>query len=485
MNPLHIGLIIIGYFLVLIYISLKTGKNHDNDTFFLGNRKSPWYIVAIGMIGASLSGVTFISVPGWVSATGFTYMQMVLGYFIGYLLIANILLPLYYRLNLTSIYTYLDTRFGVRAYKSGAILFMVSKIIGAAARLYLMASVLQLTLFDALGIPFFITATITVVLIWLYTYRGGMKTIIWTDTLQAILMITSAIITLVIIISKMDLNYTETMDMLASSPYSKLFEFNDWSSKQNFWKQIISGAFITLGMTGLDQDMMQKNLTCKNLKEAKKNMYWYGFAFIPVNFIFLALGAFIYLFAIQQNITLPERADDIFPFIATSGVLPPVVGVLFILGLVAAAYSSADSALASLTTSFSIDILNINKMSESKAIHTRTITHIGFSILFIVIILLFRFFNLDTIISAIFTIAGYTYGPLLGLYFIGLFTKAKPRDGWIPYICVFSPIIIGLLDFNSEQWLGFKLGFEKLVINAIIVTLTLLLASIKKQRVAN
>ncbi|MBN2167093.1 MAG: sodium:solute symporter [Marinilabiliaceae bacterium] len=486
MNPSLIAFILLVYFLILIIISRLTGKKNDNQTFFLGNRKSPWYIVAIGMIGASLSGVTFISVPGWVESTGFTYMQMVFGYFIGYVLIANILLPLFYRLNLTSIYSYLENRFGIYGYKTGSILFMVSKIIGAAARLYLMASALQLTLFDSIGIPFGITATATVILIWLYTYRGGMKTIIWTDTIQAVLMIVSVCATLIIIIHQMDYSLNDAFSVLSSGRYSKLFEFNDWHSKQHFIKQVISGVFITLGMTGLDQDMMQKNLTCKNLKESQKNMYWYGFAFIPVNLLFLVLGAFLYIFAASKNLAIPSRADDLFPFIATtSGILPPFVGVMFILGLIAAAYSSADSALASLTTSFSIDILRIEKKEAKTAVKLRTITHLSFSVLFIVIIILFRELKLDTIISTIFVLAGYTYGPLLGLYIIGLFTRLTPRDKWIPFISIISPVLIGILDFNSNEWFGFSIGYEKLIYNATFVSIGLFFASVNTNKVTS
>jgi len=477
MNPILTGIVIAGYFTILIIISLITGKKADNETFLKKKKKSPWYIVSIGMIGASLSGVTFISVPGWVGNTGFTYMQMVFGYFLGYLTIAHILLPLYYKLNLTSIYTYLNTRFGFRSYKSGALLFILSRTIGAAARLFLMANVLQITLFDALGISFEYTVIITITLIWLYTFRGGIKTIIWTDTLQTVFMLTSVILTIVFISSSMHLSVSGIIETIKESNYSEMFVFDDFHSKQNFFKQFISGAFITIVMTGLDQDMMQKNLTCRNLKEAKKNMYWYGAAFVPVNMLFLGLGALLFIFAAQNGIPIPERADNLFPMIAAGGYLPEIVGIIFILGLVAAAYSSADSALTSLTTSFSVDIINISRFKEDKAKRIRLGVHIGFSIILVFVILLFKALSNESIISTLFTLAGYTYGPLLGMYAFGLFSKKTVPDKWMPVIAVASPVLTGILDFNSPEWFGFQLGFEKLIINGGITIIALFILS--------
>ncbi|MBR8535101.1 sodium:solute symporter [Carboxylicivirga sediminis] len=469
MNPALTATIIASYFGLLILISFLTSKKADNDTFFRGNKQSPWYIVSIGMIGASLSGVTFISVPGWVGSTGLTYMQMVFGYFLGYLVIAHILLPLYYRLNLTSIYTYLDKRFGFWSYKSGAALFLLSRTIGASARLYLMANVLQIAVFDAFNISFEITVLVTILLIWLYTFRGGIKTIIWTDTLQTLFMLLSVGITVVVIAKTMNLSFSGMISAIANSEYSQLFEFSDLSSKQHFIKQFFSGAFITIVMTGLDQDMMQKNLTCRNLKDAQKNMHWYGFSFVPVNLLFLSLGVLLFMFAANQGIAIPERSDDLFPIIATGGYLPKIVGVFFMLGLVAAAYSSADSALTSLTTSFSVDILNIEKKDEAQAKRTRFKVHIGFSLLLAFVILLFRAFNNDSVISTVFNLAGYTYGPLLGLYAFGLFTKFKVHDSLVPIIAILSPVIIGILDYN------YTIGFEKLIYNGAIAFIGLLL----------
>ncbi len=475
MNPILIASIIAAYFLILIIISLITGRKADNETFFRGNRQSPWYIVSIGMIGASLSGVTFISVPGWVGSTGLSYMQMVMGYFLGYLVIAHILLPLYYRLNLTSIYTYLDERFGFWSYKSGATLFLLSRTIGASARLYLMANVLQITICDAYNIPFEATVLVTILLIWLYTFRGGIKTIIWTDTLQTLFMLFSVGITVVVITKSMNLSFSSMISTIAQSDYSTLFVFDDWASKQHFVKQFFSGAFITIVMTGLDQDMMQKNLTCRNLKDAQKNMHWYGFSFVPVNLLFLGLGVLLFHFAANQGIPIPENSDDLFPVIATSGHLPQIVGIFFILGLVAAAYSSADSALASLTTSFSIDILGINSKNQAKAKHTRFIVHIGFSLLLAVVIILFKHYNDDSIISTIFNLAGYTYGPLLGLYAFGLFTKLKVKDQWVPLIAILAPVVTGIIDYHSAEWFGAAMGFEKLILNGFFAYIGLLI----------
>ncbi len=474
MKPLHTGLLVALYFILLMVVSYITGKKSDNKSFFLGNRQSPWFIVSIGMIGASLSGVTFISVPGWVKSTQFTYLQMVAGYFVGYLVIAHVLLPVYYKLNLTSIYTYLEDRFGKFGYKTGAWLFLISRTIGASARLYLMANVLQLSLFNALGIPFVVTVIITIALIWLYTFRGGIKTIIWTDTLQTLFLLSSVIITIVYIAKSMHLDAGGVIDMISQSELSKIFVFDDWHSKQNFFKQFISGAFITIVMTGLDQDMMQKNLSCKNLKDAQKNMKWYGLAFIPTNILFLSLGVLLYIFANQQGLALPERSDDLFPMIVNSGKLPAIVGVFFIIGLVAAAYSSADSALTSLTTSFSVDILG-TQHGEVLAKKTRIMVHLSFSIILMLVIILFRVLKADSIISTIFTIAGYTYGPLLGMYAFGLFSKIRVKDKWIPLLAIVTPMITGVLGYNSLQWFGFSLGFEKLIINGALMFLGLIL----------
>jgi len=465
MDPLLILSLLGIYFVILIAISVVTGRKADNESFFLGNRRSPWVVVAIGMVGASLSGVTFVSVPGYVTSVGFTYMQMVAGFFAGYIVISYVLLPLYYRLQLTSIYTYLGDRFGGNSYRSGAILFMTSKIAGASARLYLMAVVLQIALFDEMGVSFALTVAVMILLIWFYTFRGGIKTIIWTDALQTILFVVAVIVTIYHIGNEMGAGPSTLFRYIRESEFFDVFEFDDWRSPQHFTRQFLSGVFITIVMTGLDQDMMQKNLSCRTLKEARKNMLSYGFAFIPVNFLFLSLGVLLVVFMRFRGIEMPDRADDIFPLVATGGYLPVTVGVFFFLGLMGAAMSSADSALTSLTTSFTVDILDINNFSPSAAKNTRILVHLAFAVIVGVVILVFRAIGQDSIIDVIYTLAGYTYGPLLGLYAFGLFTRRTVRDGLVPWIAVLAPVCTGILDFNSFEWFGFHLGYEKLMLN--------------------
>ncbi len=477
MSPSGILLIVLAYFGLLIFISYLTSGKADNSTFFLGNRQSPWYVVAFGMIGASLSGVTFISVPGWVESSQFFYLQMVFGYLFGYLVIANVLLPLYYKLNLTSIYSYLEQRFGAVSYKVGAFYFILSRTIGASFRLYLVAMVLQFAVFDPMDIdiPFWLTVVITIALIWLYTFRGGIKTIIWTDTLQTAFMLISAGMTVYFIASEMDFNFVEALVSIDASEYSKVFFFEDWKSGSYFWKQFISGAFITIAMTGLDQDMMQKNLTCRSLGEAKRNMYWFSGILIFVNMLFLGMGALLYLYANQQGLEIPAKADQLFPMIALQSGLPAVVGVFFILGLIAAAYSSADSALTALTTSFSVDILG---SSEEKPIskRSRMMVHLGFSALLVLTILVFKSLNNESVISELFVAAGYTYGPLLGLYAFGLFTKNQVQDKLVPLVCLLSPLLCYIVKLNSDVWFsGYQMKFELLILNGLLTFLGLFL----------
>jgi len=478
LKPEYILSIVLAYFVLLLIISYLTGRRADSKTFFLGNRRSPWYIVAFGMIGASLSGVTFISVPGWVIDSQFSYMQMILGYLAGYAVIANVLMPVYYRLQLTSIYTYLEGRFGRSAYKTGASFFLLSRVIGSSFRLYLVASVLQLTVFDAWGIPFWLTVVVTIALIWLYTNKGGIRTIIWTDTLQTIAMLSAVILSVVLISREMGLNGKELYTMVKDSELSRIFIFDDVKKANHFVKYFLSGAFITIVMTGLDQDMMQKNLSCRSLKDAKKNMFWMSVSLVPVNLLFLSLGAILVIFANRNGIVLPGKTDDLFPMIATGAYLKPAVGILFIIGLVAAAYSSADSALTALTTSFTVDILEADKLEEKKLARTRRLVHIAISLTLMLVILLFRLINNESVISAIFKIAGYTYGPLLGLYAFGLFTARKAKDRMIPVIAVLSPVLTYL--FNRLVvwiWTDYNFGFELLMINGLITFLGLLLIS--------
>ena len=460
--------ILIAYFLVLLLISFIVGrKSTDNDAFFLGNRKSPWWIVSIGMIGASLSGISFVSVPGMVRGIDFTYMQTVFGFFFGYLVVAKVLLPLYYKLNLTTIYTYLNERFGKYSYKTGASFFLLSKIIGAAARLYIVALILQTFVFDSLGVPFWINVCFTVLLIWLYTFRSGIKTIVWTDTLQTVVLLGALVLIIIETVRLIDMDFGEMLSTLVQSEQTRIFVFDDWHSKQNFFKQFFSGIFIVIVMTGLDQDMMQKNLTCKNLREAKKNMYWCGISFVPINFLFLGLGAMLLLLASQNNIQLPNASDEILPMFAAN-YLGKTSLILFVIGIVAATFSSADSALTSLTTSFSVDILGIQQQDAQKAKCTRMKIHICISLIFILIILLFKAVNNKSIIDAIFTIVAYTYGPLLGMYAFGLFTKRQTTDKFVPYIAVASPIICGLLNWISSNFWNYSFGYELLMLNGLL-----------------
>ncbi len=502
-NPTLIITIIAGYFMLLILVSFFTGKNSDNENFFLAGRKSPWYLVAFGMIGASLSGVTFISVPGWVggeNGSQFAYMQMVFGYLVGYAFIAFVLMPMYYRLNLTSIYTYLEKRFGVVSYRTGASFFLLSRTIGAAFRLYLVAIVLQEFVMIQFGIPFPVTVIGTIALIWVYTFRGGIKTIVWTDTLQTLCMLIAVIATIYFLGQRMNLGMADIFQTVNVSNYSQIFHFDNFISDGNhFIKKFLAGVFIAIVMTGLDQDMMQKNLSCKTLGDAQKNMISFSVVLVFVNLLFLGMGALLYIYANNVGIDIPAKSDLLYPTIALEH-LPPVVGILFILGLVAAAYSSADSALTSLTTSFCVDILGFEKnknqtenqlsysnstiLDEAEKVkqnsgqkRTRFLVHVGFSVLLFFVILLFWSINDEAVIKQIFTVAGYTYGPLLGMYFFGFFTRLQVQDNFVWAICLASPILTWLLLFLSENYLGYKFGFELLLINGLITFLGLFMIS--------
>lgn len=476
MSPIFIAAIIVVYFAGLIFISYLTTRKLDSQSFYNGNKKSPWYIIAIGMIGTSISGVTFISVPGWVMTSQFSYLQMVLGYLLGYFVIANVLMPLYYRMNLTSIYTYLEERFGFWSYKTGASFFLISRIIGASFRLFLVSIVLQKLVFEPLGVPFWVTVTATIMLIWLYTFKGGIKTIIWTDLIQTIAMLSAVVLSLVLIKNALDLSFLDMISKVYHSEYSRMWFFDDPNSKNYFWKQFLGGAFTTIVMTGLDQDLMQKNLACKNVKDAKKNMYSYGFMFLPINLMFLSLGALLGMYAHAQGIQIPTNTDQLFPMLATGGYFNVSLGIIFIIGIIAAAYASADSALAALTTSFMIDILNGNKLEGERLKRTRTRVHLLMSLALVLVIIIFDAVNNDAVISAVFTVAGYTYGPLLGLYAFGLFTPFAVKDKVVPYLAVLSPVICYILSTNSVEWFnGYKFGFELLILNGLIMFLGMLL----------
>ncbi|MFC5192426.1 sodium:solute symporter [Algoriphagus aquatilis] len=476
MNPQIVLLVISAYFLLLFLISWFTSRKVTADTFFTGDRQSPWFLVAFGMIGASLSGVTFISVPGEVGNSNFFYFQVVLGYTLGYFTIAKVLLPLYYRLNLVSIYSYLEDRFGFWSYKTGSFFFILSRALGSSLRMYLVASVLQLILFDSLGIPFWVSVLITVGLIWLYTHRGGIKTVVWTDTLQTAFMLASVVITIILIGKDLEIkSLGDYISAVAQDDRSRIFNW-DWKAGTNFFKQFISGAFITIVMTGLDQDMMQKNLTCRTLGDAQKNMFWFTIILVVVNILFLSLGVMLYLYAETKGIAMPAKSDQLFPLLATQH-FSSFTGIVFVLGIIAAAYSSADSTLTALTTSFCYDFLQIERnYAPEKRVSIRKKVHIAFTGLMFFLILAFYWLNDQSVINSVFIIAGYTYGPLLGLYSFGLFTKFQVKDNWVPYLAVAAPLLTFMVSSNSEKWLwGYKFGFEALILNGALMFLGLYL----------
>ncbi len=508
LSPSLILMIVGGYFLLLLLIAFWTGRNAKNSDFFVANRESPWYLVAFGMIGASLSGVTFISVPGMVGAAylnpdvtnianmQFSYMQMVFGYLVGYSVIALVLLPLYYKLNLTSIYTYLEQRFGTASYKTGAGFFLISRIIGAAFRLYLVAMVLYLFVFEPWGLPFWLVSLLTILLIWIYTFKGGIKTIVWTDTLQTTFMLIAVVMTIFELTTAMDISLGATWEQISSENLGQIFFFEGgWTDPNNFFKQFFAGMFISIVMTGLDQDMMQKNLTCRNIGEAQKNMFSFSIVLVFVNFVFLIMGALLAIYALRNGVAF-DRSDSLYPTIALKH-LSWEIGVVFIIGLVAAAYSSADSALTALTTSFCVDFLGFKTDTTAKPVvkalantenildapdnnipeeneqegneRTRYFVHIGFSFILFLVIVAFWLINDQSVIVALFKFAGYTYGPLLGLYAFGLFTNRKVNDRGVPFICLAAPVLTYIINSNSEMLLfGYKFGFELLLVNGLL-----------------
>ena len=470
MNEIITIVTILGYFLLLLLVSHLTARDSSNDSFFRAGRRSPWFLVAFGMIGTSVSGVSFVSVPGYVGVTQMTYLQMCIGFFFGYLVIAFLLLPMYYRRGLTSIYSYLEQRFGLASQKSGSVLFLLSKMTGACARFYLVCLILQQFVFERFGVPFIVTVLIILVLVWLYTRRAGIRTLVYTDSLQTLCMLTALVVVIVLVMGKMNLDWGALCQTVSESEYSRIFVWDDWMSKQSFWKQFLSGVFVAIVMTGLDQDMMQKNLTCKNLREAQKDMCTYGVCFIPVNFLFLVLGVLLYTFAAGQGIDVPAKTDQLFPMLVQEGWFGYGVTVLFVLGIAAAAFSSVDSALTALTTSFCIDILDIEKkqLDEGRATRIRRRVHIAVVFVFVIFTLIFKALNSTSVIDAIYIMASYTYGPLLGLFAFGLFTHKMPRDRFIPVVCVLSPVICYALSVIVPQYTGYRFGYELLMLNGLL-----------------
>jgi SSS family transporter len=474
-------LVIILYFFGLFVISSLTTGNNDNTTFFSANKESPWYLVAFGMVGASLSGITFISVPGDVGSTEFTYFQVVLGYLFGYFVVALLLLPIYYKLNLTSIYEYLKVRFGTISHKTGAFFFFVSRITGASFRLYLVAIVLQQFVFNELNIPFEITVVISVSLIWIYTFRGGIKTIVWTDTLQTTFMLISVLLSIYLISKSLDWSFTDFINSDELKSYSKVFVTESLLEKNHFYKSFIGGMFITICMTGLDQDMMQKNLTCKSLKDAQKNMIIFSIVLVIVTFLFLLLGALLFIYSSRFNIIIPElngsvNTDLLFPEIALNSGLGSLIGITFLLGLIAAAYSSADSALTSLTTSYCVDFIDLKNKSIEYQIKVRKRTHIVMSFVLIIVIIIFKNYLTTSVLDGLLILAGYTYGPLLGLFAFGIFTNYKIHDKYVWIVTSLSVLIMIFIGNLDPSYLGgYKIGYELLPLNGLLTFIGLIL----------
>lgn len=482
MSPISVIITIAAYFLILFTISYIAGRKADNEGFFVGNRKSAWYVVAFAMIGSSISGVTFVSVPGMVAASNFSYLQMVLGFVAGQFIIAFVLIPLFYRMNLVSIYEYLENRFGASSYKTGAWFFFISKMLGAAVRLFLVCLTLQLLVFEPFHLPFILNVAVTVALVWLYTFRGGVKSLIWTDTLKTFCLVVSVVLCIYYIASDLNLNFTSTIATIADSDLSKLFFFDDVNDKRYFFKQFFAGVFTMIAMTGLDQDMMQRNLSCKNFKDSQKNMITSGISQFFIILLFLMLGVLLYTFTARQGIENPAKSDQLFPMIATGNYFPAIVGVLFIIGLISSAYSAAGSALTALTTSFTVDILGIKDKTEETIVKMRKRVHVGMAIMMGIVIFVFNLLNNTSVIDAVYILASYTYGPILGLFAFGIFTKKQVRDRYIPVVAILSPILCYVLQRNSQAWFnGYQFSYELLIFNALFTFIGLCFLIRKKQ----
>ena len=457
---------ILAYFGILLVFSRLTARRSDNDTFYRANRRSPWYMVAFGMVGASISGITFISVPGMAGVSDMTYLQTCLGFVVGYFVVAYVLLPIYYKYDLTTIYTYLKLRLGQRSYKTGASFFFLSKMTGAAVRFYVVCMLLQRFVLDAVGVPFWVTVPILVALIWLYTRRGGVKTLVWTDSFQTFCMFTALVLIVVHVIGALDMSVADAVRTVAADSHSRIFVFDDWVSRQNFWKQFLSGIFIVVVMTGLDQDMMQKNLTCKSLPDARKDMCCYGFAFVPANLLFLALGVLLMLLAQREGVA--EAGDELLPAFAATGRLGEAVVVFFTVGIVAASFSSADSALTSLTTTYCVDL---RERPADERLRRRA--HVAVALLFVLFILLFRAVNSTSLLDAIYVLCSYTYGPLLGMFGFALFVRREVTDRLVPYIAVASPMLCYVIDTVTTSLMGYRFGYELLILNGLLTFLGL------------
>ncbi|MDD2436395.1 MAG: sodium:solute symporter [Massilibacteroides sp.] len=477
MSPVLVLIIMAAYFAVLFGISYVSGRKADNQGFFTGNRKSSWYVVAFAMIASAISGVTFVSVPGMVGTQAFSYLQMVLGFAVGQFLIAFVLIPLFYKMNLTSIYEYLENRFGLSAYRTGAWFFFISKMLGAAVRLYLVCLVFQLLVFDPLRAPFGLNVIFTVFLVWLYTHQGGVKSLIWTDSLKTFCLIVSVGLSIYFVSKDLGYGFTEMTAVIRDSDLSKVFFFEDIKDGKFFFKQFLAGVFLVIATTGLDQDFMQKNLSCRNQKDAQKNMVTSGILQIFVILLFLVLGLLLYLFAARNQLQVPAKTDDLFPFIATGGYFPLIVGVLFVVGLISSAYAAAGSALTALTTSFTVDILeSTKKRSETAVAGIRKKVHVGMAVIMGLVILLINLLNNTSVINAVYILASYTYGPILGMFVFGIFTRRQVRDRFVPLVALLSPVVCFVIDSNSKVWFnGYEFSHERLILNAMLTFLGLLL----------
>ena len=483
MSPVLVLITIAAYFAILFTISYIAGRKADNAGFFVGNRKSTWYVVAFAMIGSSISGVTFVSVPGMVATSNFSYLQMVLGFVAGQFIIAFLLIPLFYKMNLVSIYEYLENRFGLSSYRTGAWFFFISKMLGAAVRLFLVCLTLQLLVFDPLKLPFILNVIATVALVWLYTFRGGVKSLIWTDSLKTFCLVVSVVLCIYYIASDLNLSFTGMVNTVVDSDFSRFFFFDDVNDKRYFFKQFLAGVFTMIAMTGLDQDMMQRNLSCKNFKDSQKNMITSGISQFFVILLFLMLGVLLYTFTAQNGITNPAKSDELFPMVATGGYFPVIVGVLFIVGLISSAYSAAGSALTALTTSFTVDILGTKGKSEQEVVTIRKRVHIGMAIVMGIVIFIFNILNNTSVIDAVYILASYTYGPILGLFAFGMLTKKQVRDKYIPLVAILSPILCFILQKNSEVWYnGYAFSYELLIFNAFFTFIGLCLLTVNEKK---
>ncbi|NDW12513.1 sodium:solute symporter [Bacteroides sp. 214] len=489
MSPVAVIITIAIYFAVLFFISYLAGRKADNQGFFVGNRKSAWYVVAFAMIGSSISGVTFVSVPGMVAVSGFSYIQMVIGFAVGQVLIAFVLIPLFYRMNVVSIYEYLENRFGLSSYRTGAWFFFISKILGASVRVFLVAIILQWLVFDPLGVPFILNAIITMLLVWLYTFQGGVKTLIWTDSFKTFCLISSVVLCIYYIASNLNLNFSGMVATITDSDLSRAFYFDDANDKRFFFKQFLAGVFTVIAMTGLDQDFMQRNLSCKNPKDAQKNMITSGVMQIVIIMMFLMLGVLLYTFAAQNGLFTPQdvingtqQSDKVFSDIATGGYFPVIVGILFVIGLVSSSYSAAGSAMTALTTSFTLDILDAKKKKEEEVVKIRKRVHIGMAVCMGLLIFVFKALNNTSVIDAVYIIASYSYGPILGMFVFGITMKQQVRDKYVPYVALMSPILCFILQKNSEAWFnGYQLGYELLLLNAFFTFVGLSMLIVKKK----